>query len=61
MFPKEADPTGDPETWSREELRRWLAAVQRFAPEQQRYQGAIIGKSQSQYACIKEHIRRKYA
>ncbi|PQE12270.1 STE24 endopeptidase protein [Rutstroemia sp. NJR-2017a BVV2] len=27
MFPKEADPTGDPETWSREELRRWLAAV----------------------------------
>ncbi|ESZ97297.1 hypothetical protein SBOR_2325 [Sclerotinia borealis F-4128] len=27
MFPKEEDPTGDPETWSREELRRWLAAV----------------------------------
>ncbi|CCD53488.1 hypothetical protein ACHAQE_001210 [Botrytis cinerea] len=26
MFPKEEDPTGDPETWSREELRRWLAA-----------------------------------
>ncbi|KAF7863910.1 hypothetical protein EAF04_006875 [Stromatinia cepivora] len=26
MFPKEEDPTGDPATWSREELRRWLAA-----------------------------------
>ena len=27
MFPKEADPKGDPETWTREEMRRWLAAV----------------------------------
>ena len=27
MFPREEDPKGDPETWSREELRRWLAAV----------------------------------
>jgi hypothetical protein len=27
MFPQEQDPKGDPETWSREELRRWLAAV----------------------------------
>lgn len=27
MFPKEGDPTGPPETWSREEMRRWLAAV----------------------------------
>jgi hypothetical protein len=27
MFPSEADPKGDPETWTREELRRWLAAV----------------------------------
>ncbi|PMD53786.1 uncharacterized protein K444DRAFT_599231 [Hyaloscypha bicolor E] len=26
MFPKEGDPTGDPEKWTREELRRWLAA-----------------------------------
>ncbi|KAA8574969.1 hypothetical protein MFRU_002g03880 [Monilinia fructicola] len=26
LFPKEGDPTGDPATWSREELRRWLAA-----------------------------------
>ncbi|CAD6442254.1 f5f01cdc-4456-4da3-b56c-2d65971fb70f [Sclerotinia trifoliorum] len=26
MFPREEDPTGDPATWSREELRRWLAA-----------------------------------
>ncbi|KAH6636967.1 hypothetical protein F5144DRAFT_569278 [Chaetomium tenue] len=26
MFPQEPDPKGDPETWSREELRRWLAA-----------------------------------
>ncbi|EPE32309.1 hypothetical protein GLAREA_07442 [Glarea lozoyensis ATCC 20868] len=26
MFPKEADPTGDPDRWTMEELRRWLAA-----------------------------------
>ncbi|KAH8757760.1 hypothetical protein BGZ57DRAFT_771701 [Hyaloscypha finlandica] len=26
IFPKEGDPTGDPEKWTREELRRWLAA-----------------------------------
>ncbi|KAF2669657.1 hypothetical protein BT63DRAFT_425336 [Microthyrium microscopicum] len=24
MFPQESDPTGDPETWSYEELNRWL-------------------------------------
>lgn len=29
-FPREADPTGDPETWTREELRRWLSAVSSF-------------------------------
>lgn len=27
MFPSEPDPTGDPETWTREDMRRWLAAV----------------------------------
>lgn len=27
MFPAGDDPKGDPETWTREELRRWLAAV----------------------------------
>ncbi|KAG9250265.1 uncharacterized protein F5Z01DRAFT_666686 [Emericellopsis atlantica] len=27
MFPAEQDPTGDPEGWSREDMRRWLAAV----------------------------------
>lgn len=27
MFPQESDPKGAPETWSTEELRRWLAAV----------------------------------
>ncbi|KAJ9143712.1 hypothetical protein NKR23_g6302 [Pleurostoma richardsiae] len=26
MFPRDEDPTGDPETWSKEEMRRWLAA-----------------------------------
>ena len=30
MFPAEADPTGDPETWTQEEMRRWLAAVSLF-------------------------------
>lgn len=27
MFPPTPDPTGDPERWTREEMRRWLAAV----------------------------------
>jgi len=26
MFPREQDPSGDPETWTKEEMRRWLAA-----------------------------------
>ncbi|OAA54306.1 hypothetical protein SPI_08925 [Niveomyces insectorum RCEF 264] len=26
IFPAEPDPKGDPETWTRDELRRWLAA-----------------------------------
>ncbi|KAI0380751.1 hypothetical protein F5Y04DRAFT_256646, partial [Hypomontagnella monticulosa] len=26
IFPTQPDPTGDPESWTREELRRWLAA-----------------------------------
>ncbi|KAI9898667.1 hypothetical protein N3K66_007027 [Trichothecium roseum] len=26
MFPAEPDPKGNPEGWTREELRRWLAA-----------------------------------
>ncbi|KAH0497956.1 hypothetical protein MKX07_001409 [Trichoderma sp. CBMAI-0711] len=30
MFPAQPDPTGDPETWTREELRRWLAARNLF-------------------------------
>ncbi|RKU43434.1 hypothetical protein DL546_005807 [Coniochaeta pulveracea] len=30
MFPQAADPKGDPETWSMEELRRWLAARNLF-------------------------------
>lgn len=29
MFPAGEDPKGDPETWTQEELRRWLAAVSR--------------------------------
>ena len=27
LFPREPDPTGNPEDWTQEELRRWLAAV----------------------------------
>ncbi|KAH7145971.1 hypothetical protein B0J13DRAFT_332597 [Dactylonectria estremocensis] len=30
MFPPEKDPKGDPKTWTREELRRWLAARKLF-------------------------------
>ncbi|PKK55119.1 hypothetical protein CI102_144 [Trichoderma harzianum] len=26
LFPAQEDPKGDPETWTREEMRRWLAA-----------------------------------
>ncbi|KAK0635345.1 hypothetical protein B0T17DRAFT_612223 [Bombardia bombarda] len=26
VFPQQQDPNGDPDTWTREELRRWLAA-----------------------------------
>jgi hypothetical protein len=27
MFPAAEDPKGNPENWTKEELRRWLAAV----------------------------------
>ncbi|KAG6029830.1 hypothetical protein E4U19_000766 [Claviceps sp. Clav32 group G5] len=30
MFPPPPDPKGDPETWTREEMRRWLAARNLF-------------------------------
>lgn len=30
IFPSQDDPKGDPDTWTREELRRWLAAVRMF-------------------------------
>jgi len=30
MFPAQADPTGNPETWTGEEMRRWLAARNLF-------------------------------
>lgn len=32
-FPPEKDPTGDPTTWTREEMRRWLAARNLFPNE----------------------------
>ncbi|EFR01643.1 hypothetical protein MGYG_04645 [Nannizzia gypsea CBS 118893] len=34
MFPAEADPTGDPEYWTFDELRRWLRARGRLPNEQ---------------------------
>ncbi|PTB69480.1 hypothetical protein BBK36DRAFT_1144 [Trichoderma citrinoviride] len=30
MFPAQDDPKGDPETWTRDELRRWLKARNLF-------------------------------
>ncbi|KAK7408589.1 hypothetical protein QQX98_009237 [Neonectria punicea] len=33
MFPPEKDPKGDPKTWTREEMRRWLAARNLFPQE----------------------------
>ncbi|KAI1284442.1 hypothetical protein F5Y07DRAFT_393412 [Xylaria sp. FL0933] len=37
IFPAQADPKGNPETWTREELRRWLAAFNR-------HEGAALGE-----------------
>ncbi|KAL0943658.1 uncharacterized protein CTRU02_201545 [Colletotrichum truncatum] len=33
MFPAGSDPTGNPEEWTREEMRRWLAARNLFPGE----------------------------
>ncbi|OAA56419.1 Stress-responsive protein Ish1 [Cordyceps fumosorosea ARSEF 2679] len=30
LFPPDEDPKGDPETWTREEMRRWLEARSLF-------------------------------
>ncbi|OAA69292.1 hypothetical protein LEL_10168 [Akanthomyces lecanii RCEF 1005] len=30
MFPAEEDPKGEPDTWTREEMRRWLEARNLF-------------------------------
>ncbi|RKF55228.1 hypothetical protein OnM2_091037 [Erysiphe neolycopersici] len=30
IFPKKTEPTGNPETWTREELNQWLIAVDQF-------------------------------
>ncbi|QMW29536.1 hypothetical protein G4B84_004871 [Aspergillus flavus NRRL3357] len=30
IFPAESDPTGDPETWTVEEMKRWLSNVCAF-------------------------------
>lgn len=27
MFPKQADPTGEPENWTEDEMKRWLNNV----------------------------------
>ena len=27
MFPPQVDPSGDPESWTREDMRRWLTAA----------------------------------
>ncbi|OWP05689.1 hypothetical protein B2J93_1738 [Marssonina coronariae] len=32
MFPKEPDPTGNPESWTYEEMRTWLASVSTTVP-----------------------------
>ena len=34
MFPPESDPQGKPEDWTRDELRRWLAARHLYPGEQ---------------------------
>ncbi|KAK4067043.1 uncharacterized protein Triagg1_8043 [Trichoderma aggressivum f. europaeum] len=41
LFPAQEDPKGDPETWTREEMRRWLAA--------KRYPGGTACQSASEH------------
>ncbi|SPN98979.1 uncharacterized protein DNG_02018 [Cephalotrichum gorgonifer] len=31
MFPARPDPSGDPDSWTAEEMRRWLDAVRSFS------------------------------
>ncbi|TGO27641.1 hypothetical protein BPAE_0039g00510 [Botrytis paeoniae] len=57
MFPKEEDPTGDPATWSKEELRRWLAAVKRSSSTTQGYQRAVVGESKGKLASAKKVMK----
>ncbi len=65
MFPAEPDPKGDPATWTREDLRRWLAAVgagsetgamvdadvetEKSAPSRLRHQRAAARTSPGEY------------
>lgn len=64
IFPT-PDPTGDPTTWTRDELRRWLAAVSRiwlhttprlltitekFMPSRECHTRGALGKSSGKHA-----------
>lgn len=45
MFPAEEDPKGDPDTWTREEMRRWLEAVS-CAHDVRNYQWLTVNTAQ---------------
>ncbi|ORY71704.1 uncharacterized protein BCR38DRAFT_480193 [Pseudomassariella vexata] len=44
VFPAQPDPKGDPENWTWDEMRRWLAAVTEPTSPVERYEGATAGK-----------------
>ncbi|TQS32465.1 hypothetical protein Golomagni_07215 [Golovinomyces magnicellulatus] len=49
MFPAEPHPKGEPETWTIEEMKRWLRAkTEKLIPPRQRYKGTTTGSNPRQ-------------
>ncbi|KAK5076030.1 hypothetical protein LTR51_001709 [Lithohypha guttulata] len=44
MFPAEKDPTGDPETWTGHELRRWLKNRDNYEPSSKLSRDELVTK-----------------
>ncbi|KAK3648633.1 hypothetical protein LTR22_013267 [Elasticomyces elasticus] len=68
MFPQAADPKGEPETWSEEDMKRWLNSVRwviddvllvtdmmaaQLDGRQHRNKGGAARQSEGKYACTK--------
>ncbi|TVY81601.1 hypothetical protein LSUE1_G003558 [Lachnellula suecica] len=52
LFPKESDPTGAPEEWSHEELRRWLAAVSDAASSSHIFEMPLVVPVMKDLGCV---------